>query len=259
MQTQTNTKGIGILALGTLTLGTLTLGVVQPVQADTVLGIYAGAQAWNPDGDGSLGTAGDTQGELDFDDDNQNVFYLALEHPVPLLPNIKLRRTELESAGEGNVNFTFNGQSFSGDIIGDMDFSHNELTLYYEVLDNWISLDLGLSARQFDGHVAVSQSDGSNREQVDFDGYLPTFYAAARAELPLTGLSLGGEFGGLAIDDSSFYDYQVQLQYNVIDNMALDVGIQLGYRSMQLELDDLDDIDSDLEFSGPYAGLQVHF
>ena len=42
-------------------------------------------------------------------------------------------------------------------------------------------------------------------------------------------------------------------------NLAIDLTLQLGYRAVTLELDDLDDIYSDLEFKGIYAGLEVHF
>ncbi|WP_210395631.1 TIGR04219 family outer membrane beta-barrel protein [Motiliproteus sediminis] len=245
---------LGISALATL-------GVAAPVQADTVLGLTAGAQVWDMDGKGGIGTAGQPQsGDLDFAKDKQNVYYVALEHPIPLIPNIKLKHTDLESRGTGSVNFTFEGSTFTGDVTTDVDFSHNDIILYYELLDNVVSLDLGLNVMQMDGFVTVTEdANPANRERVDFDGYLPTLYIAAQAELPLTGLSIGGEFSGLAVGDSSFYDYQVQIQYNVIDNMAIDVGIQLGYRETRLELDDVDNLDTDLTFSGPYAGLQVHF
>ena len=45
----------------------------------------------------------------------------------------------------------------------------------------------------------------------------------------------------LAIDDSKISDYQVGIAWEVIDNLAVDVAIRAGYRSMQLELDDVDD------------------
>jgi hypothetical protein len=44
-----------------------------------------------------------------------------------------------------------------------------------------------------------------------------------------------------------------------MENLAVDVTFQVGYRAVELELDDLDDIYSNLEFKGVYAGLEVHF
>ena len=234
------------------------MGAAMPVQADTVFGLYAGAQLWNMDGDGTFGNADQSSdGQVDFKGENQNVFYVAIEHPIPFVPNVKFKSTDLEDQGSGNVNFTFEGINFIGQVAADVDFSHQDIILYYEILDNLVSLDVGLNVMQMDGHVTVT--DGTQTESVEFDGYIPTLYLAAEAALPFTGLSVGGEISGLAAGGSSFYDYQVQIQYNVIDNMAIDVGLQLGYRATGLKLDDVDNLDTDLSFSGPYAGLQVHF
>ncbi len=62
-----------------------------------------------------------------------------------------------------------------------------------------------------------------------------------------------------ALDDSSVHDYQVGVEWEVIDNLAVDVAVRAGYRSMLIELDDIDDINTDIDVSGPFAGLQVHF
>ena len=63
----------------------------------------------------------------------------------------------------------------------------------------------------------------------------------------------------LSVDDHSLTDYQAALTYSLMENLALDVTFQLGYRAVELELEDLDGIYSNLEFKGVYAGLEVHF
>ncbi len=240
--------------------GALATVAALPVQADTIFGVYAGGQLWNADGSGQIGSKGSSlSGDFDFGSDAQNVVYLAIEHPVPLVPNVKIKRTALESTGSSTSAFTFNGQAYSGAIASDTDFTHTDLVLYYEILDNWVNLDVGLNVMQFDGHVAVSDDQGSATQRVDFSGYLPTLYAAVGFDLPLTGLSLNGEFAGIAVGDSSFVDYQAEIAYSFIDNMVVDLTAQLGYRKTTLELDDLDDINSNIDFSGPYVGLEVHF
>ncbi|MCP4060751.1 MAG: TIGR04219 family outer membrane beta-barrel protein, partial [Pseudoalteromonas sp.] len=87
----------------------------------------------------------------------------------------------------------------------------------------------------------------------------PLAYGRAEAGLPFTGLSVFFEGSFLAIDDSKVQDYQVGVAYELIDNLAVDVAIKAGYRSMTLELDDVDDINTDIDASGPFAGIQVHF
>ena len=44
-----------------------------------------------------------------------------------------------------------------------------------------------------------------------------------------------------------------------IYSMSIDMDIKAGYRSMTLELDDIDDIYTDIDASGPFAGIQIHF
>jgi len=40
---------------------------------------------------------------------------------------------------------------------------------------------------------------------------------------------------------------------------VVDTGVTLGYRSMSVELDDLDDLQSDATFEGYYLAFQLHF
>lgn len=60
--------------------------------ADTV-GLRLGAYRWQPDFDGDVRADGETvdiNRDLGLDDDDSNVFFVAIEHPVPLLPNVML-------------------------------------------------------------------------------------------------------------------------------------------------------------------------
>jgi hypothetical protein len=63
----------------------------------------------------------------------------------------------------------------------------------------------------------------------------------------------------VTIDDSSIRDIEAGIEYRLVENLAVDVNLQLGYRSIAIELDDLDGIYSDLSFKGPYLGLEIHF
>jgi hypothetical protein len=55
------------------------------------------------------------------------------------------------------------------------------------------------------------------------------------------------------------YDYQVGVNYLFIDNLAVEVGVTLGYRALSLQLEDLDNLYTDMDFKGAYLGLNVHF
>jgi hypothetical protein len=81
----------------------LLLVLVFHAHADTV-GIQAGIGVWQPDIEGSFGISEViTAEELGLQGEDANIFYIALEHPVPVLPNIRISRTDLEAKGAGRL------------------------------------------------------------------------------------------------------------------------------------------------------------
>jgi outer membrane protein len=247
----------------------LSMACLTPVaQADTLLGLYVGVDGWQADNEGSFSYKDNAPQDFNFDDETFVSYYAALEHPVPLVPNIKLKYTELELSGNTTLEqtFNFNGTNYDANtnISSVSDFSHVDYTLYYEIFDNdLISVDLGINAKQFDGEMKVvaidADSEQSKAETVEFSGFVPLVYGRAEAGLPFTGLSVFFEGSFLSIDDSKVQDYQMGIAWEFIDNLAVDVAVKAGYRSMVLELDDVDDINTNIDASGPFAGIQVHF
>ena len=51
----------------------------------------------------------------------------------------------------------------------------------------------------------------------------------------------------------------IQPTGSAIVGAALDAGLILGYRSMLVELDELDDLQADASFEGYYFALQLRF
>jgi len=235
--------------------------VTMPAQADTVFGIYAGGNYWDTETSGRFGTQG-LQQAFNFADDNQHDFYVALEHPVPLLPNIKIHRHEIESTGVTQVeqSFEFNNQTYVvGTTIGNgVELSHTDYVLYYELFDNdLVSLDVGVNGKYVDGYAQLSVQNSVN--QVAFSGIIPTLYGQVRFGIPGTPFTLFGGGSFLAIDDNSVRDVSAGVEYRMVDNMLIDVNVNLGYRDLSIELDDLDAINTDLQFKGPFLGLELHF
>ncbi|CAM4052558.1 TIGR04219 family outer membrane beta-barrel protein [Pseudoalteromonas byunsanensis] len=244
----------------------LSMACLAPVaQADTLLGLYLGAEGWQADNSGNFAEKGNAQ-SFNFDDKTFTSYYAALEHPVPFVPNIKLRYTELELNGSTTLSetFEFGGKDFTVGTTADTftDLSHTDYTLYYEIFDNdLVSFDFGVNLKQFDGSIQVSGTaeGATTTETRDFSGLVPLGYLRAELGLPMTGFSVFAEGSILAIDDSKIQDYQVGVAWQVIGNLAVDVAVRAGYRSMVLELDDVDDISTDIDASGPFAGIEVHF
>ena len=240
--------------------------VSTTVQADTLLGLYVGGQVWATDSSGSFGSNINEQDNFNLDDQTQGSFYAAFEHPLPLIPNIKVARTTLDTDGvttldlDDGASFNFNNTSFNGvtEVATKFDLTYTDYTLYYEIFDNdLVSVDFGITGRDFDTDIKLTQ--GSTEGDLSASGIIPMLYAYTNIGLPFTGFNVFGEGNFLALDDNSIYDVQVGISYELIDNLAVDVNLTLGYRAVQLEIEDLDNLNSALDFKGVFAGAVVHF
>ncbi len=243
-------------------IGATCIAVLSPVAlADTILGVYAGVGSWNADYDGDTGAVSVDLDELGLEDETNNFFYVALEHPIPFLPNIRVQHTNITSKEQGQLTteFRLDDITFGADesVVTDLDLSHTDATFYYELADNWVNFDLGLTFRLFDGQASVSTLDGNISETAAQEGVVPMIYARAQFDLPLTGLSVGGAANVTAYRGNSLTDFSAYAAYAF--DAVVDLGVEVGYRRLQLELEDLDDLETDLSLGGPYAALTMHF
>lgn len=238
-----------------------TLLVTGAAYADTLFGVYAGAGVWQQGYSGDV-AAGDQDvslnRDLDLKDQDNNMVYLALEYGVPVLPNLRFGYTDVSTDGRNTLSRTvsFQGQQFtvSDDVSASLDLEQTDAIAYYEVLDNVLSLDVGLAARWVDGRVSMASDAGSSSAR--FQGVLPMLYARARADLPLTGLWVGSEAMGVSYDGHHLVDANAQVGWE----SPVGLGAELGWRTFSLELDRLDDVDNaKIDISGPYAAVNFHF
>lgn len=230
--------------------------------ADTLLGGYVGGQAWNIGTEGGF-AQNESLAAFAFEDEANFSFYVALEHPIPLVPNIKLARTTLETNGSSSINsqFSFGDEVFlvNASVTNQIDLTATDYILYYEILDNdLVSIDLGVTGKQIDGDIFVADASGRSAQQ-NINTVIPMGYAKVQLGLPFTGLSVLAEGSLIAIDDDSFSDYQVALSYSFVETLAIDMSVQLGYRSVELDINDVDDVYADLEFDGAFIGVEFDF
>ena len=115
--------------------------VSSPGRADFV-GFSIGATYWTPDLSGNFNSTGGSaislSDDLGVDDPSPSSLVLSLEHPVPLLPNIRYQNIELDSSGRNILtsNITFEGQTYSaGETVdSDFDLSHDQAELVAEYM-----------------------------------------------------------------------------------------------------------------------------
>jgi len=181
-----------------------------------------------------------------------------LEHPVPIIPNVKVGYTDFGHSGSGVVNtaFTFGGQTYTANsnIDSIFDLKMYDLALYYELLDNWVNLDVGVNVKYVDGSISVKSNTGLS-EATSFQVPLPMLYGKARFDVPTTDLSFQVEGNYVSYDGNTLYDAEAGVRYT----FALGLGLEAGYKTMKLELDNVDDISMNTDFSGAYGKLVWDF
>ena len=230
--------------------------------ADTVLGVYAGFGSWDASYDGKIGDPTDISlKELGVKDHKNSFYYVALEHPIPIIPNIRLAHTEISRKQTATISrsFEYGDVMYSANdtVKSEFDLTHTDVTLYYEILDNWVNLDLGLTARMFDGFVyAASTTNTSKNKKEKVDETLPMLYAKAQFDLPLTGLSVGVEGNYVSYSGDKVTDYSAKVSY--LFDSVLDVGLEAGYRKLSVTVDE-DDLKANVDIKGPYAAVIAHF
>jgi len=263
------------------------------LQAETV-GLYLGGQIWQSEASGSFGEK-HILIDADLKKEQQSNYFVAVEHPFPLLPNVRISSTTLATTGKTTSrqeSFSYDDETFHVDVGVDIDASFNisyvDYTLYYQLFDNGIlSFDFGLTARDFDGAVTetetkttvtTSNDGGLDAEEHPEHGHIvtettktvttgkiktnevvPMLYVATNISLPLTNLSVFAQGDFLLIDDHSHYDYQVGVSYDLVDNRMMDFNLTLGYRVVKMKFEDLDHLYTDLEFKGAFVGVITHF
>ena len=246
--------------------------------ADTIGGeISLGMYSHSPSGSASYslpfmgaGTSADLEDDLYWSDEEDIMFKAYFEHPLPFIPNIKLAFSNLSHEGQGEVtDFTWGGIEIplQGDIATSLDLDMYDLTLYYELLDNVVEVDAGLTLRYLEGNIAVNTLANTSSpfgslsaevlsESTDFDTFVPMLYGKARFNIPSTDISLQLEANAISYDETTFYDYELSARYT----LAMGLGLEGGYKAIHLDSDDLTDgLKADIDFKGPYASIVWDF
>lgn len=237
----------------------LIAAVLSGAASADFVGLNIGAKRWTPDLSGSFNSSNSGSIALDNDlgytDHTSTSLSISFEHPVPALPNIRYQGYDLNARSSSNITNTvnFNGTSYTGNISSTLDLSHNDIVLYYEVLDNWINIDLGLDFKIFDGRISIN--DTNNNSQIDVDETIPMLYLAARFDLPLTGFYVGANIQQLSIGDNSSEDSTLMIGYE----SKLGIGIEGGIKTFALELENADDLNTNLEYDGLFFNGYYHF
>jgi len=228
--------------------------------ADLLFTVGAKASVWNAEPTGQIddGISVDSSNNgLGLDSENGTQLSVFFEHPIPVLPNIKLKQTSLDLSGDGTLATNFNGQSFSEAVKSDLDLSHTDVTLYWglPLPLPYVDINFGLTGRMFDGYAEVS-NDTEGTERVDLNATIPMVYGEVKVDTPF-GVYAQVDVNYIGYSGNTLSDISYGLGYDLPVPIA-DIGLEAGYRSLSMKTDeDLTDIATDVDVSGLYYGASV--
>lgn len=224
--------------------------MLSTAHADTIYGLYADANYWQSKADDQVQDQADATQKHNYGNKGQLMLSASVEHPVPFVPNVRVRYADLQS------------KTINNDARLKIDANSTDFIAYYEVMDNIVSLDLGLGAKRISG-----QQLANDRQYLDLGTTLPMAYASAGVKLPFTGLSAKAELGLARSHKNKATDALAEIQYKFIDKALIDVGAKVGYRLIDLDYNKViypafaqdGQYPYKVNFKGPYAGVEIHF
>ncbi len=234
---------------------TTTLTFADFIGGEVNLGYYTHAPSGTAQNGGD---SVDIEDDLKWESENDIFLKAYFEHPIPLIPNIRLGYTRFthEGSGEASNSFTWGGMTLfklSDDVYTKLDLDIYDISLYYEFLDNWLNFDAGLNIKYLSGSIVVNSTTKHEENSIELP--VPMLYAKARIDIPATNLSFQAEGDYISYGDNALYDLEIGARYSFL----LGFGVEAGYKTFKIKIDDVDDISMDADFSGVYGKLVWDF
>lgn len=213
---------------------------VSVASAATILGLGVEADYYAPVASGDFSyTTNSMTTQTHFNEDSESTYQVGVyfEHPAPLIPNFRLDLTPEAS---------FTGTD--GALTNKVSINQTDITPYYEILDNVIDLDIGVTFKVLD--IKVEGAVNQKLTQT-----IPMGYLGAGVDIPGTGLRIAGDVKYIGYNGDSFTDARIKA---VLD-MPAGLQAQAGYRYESLKISDHYDVNADVKFEGPFVGLGYTF
>ena len=242
------------------------LAVPATSQADLLFTIGAKASVWDAEPSGQFDddvSADSKENGLGLESNTGNQYEVFIDHPVPLIPDLRLAQTAIDFSGEGRVVVAggFGEEALAGDVSSFLDISHSDVTLMWglPIPTPFFDVNFGLTARTFDGELIVTEKQLLQRtERTDIDVTIPLLFGRAKLETPL-GFYGEADIQHVSYDGNDLTDIKDLVGFDIpVPLPTIDLAIEAGYRSLDLKTDkESTDIETDFKVDGTYYGLSL--
>ncbi len=213
------------------------LTLAAPAQAkESEFTAKVGVDAWFPNA--KVGTKSNAVRQNDVTESQS--FFIALEHTVPYIPDIKVRYTPVKS------------DRFKYDQI--------DYTGYYKLLNSdSMQFDLGMTLTQFangefNKNGLINPAQPHNQ---DFSKTATNIYMSAVIRVPTTNFHIFGQYDFGNDDGTRTLDGEAGVKY-ILPTSAMDIEFKAGYRVMDHEFGYFEGFNSNqanVMVEGWFAGL----
>lgn len=264
---------------------TATAQITYTPSASDHLGFYLGTQVWQSDASGEFG---ETNQRLDFHLKKQHQFnsFVAVNHPYPFLPNVRIARTTLATTGQTTLTqaFSFQDKTFAAadTVEANFQLSYVDYSFSYALYDHTNAfVALGLTLRDLHGDVAIGKaSDASDNTcndpnpspdrpcnddlsssigQIKANKIKPMLNIAGSVKVPATDINVFANADILVMANDTFADYQLGFSVDLLKTNLGQWQLNLGYRVVNLEFEDLNSLATELAFQGAFVGTVARF
>lgn len=168
-----------------------------------------------------------TYDSQDIGDQGNASGYVAFEHFVPIIPNVKVKYADLTSKDDDSSS-ALNG------------------ILYYQLFDNDLfEIDFG---------AAYTNVKDTHDQEAD----LAQGYAAAKFHIPSTGVYAFTEVIGGSLTDDEALNAELGLGYTFNpESKLINLSMRAGYRYQSMNIDNK--ASEEQENQGVFVGLEAHF
>ncbi|HIP02602.1 MAG TPA: TIGR04219 family outer membrane beta-barrel protein [Campylobacterales bacterium] len=226
--------------------------------------VEIGAGAWMQKASGttSYDAGSGVTGTNVFDETKNTSPYvwMLIKHPIPVVPNIRLEYTSIHATGKASG--AWNGLVAPANTNSVLDIKEYDIIPYYNILDNtfWTTLDLGVDIKVIDATYKIEPNGLFTGYEDSYTAPIPLLYARVRVEIPATNIGLEGDMKYVTTGSSTVYDARIKVDYTFDITPIIQPGIEIGYRTQKIKIDEDDEnVKTDMDFSGFFAGLMLRF